>query len=261
MQEVVTREQGYPVAEPTGNAAAAAAAPMRLIEMAVSSNADIDKLERLLELQTKWEAGQARKEFLDAMAAFQSALPTIKKLKQADFGAGKAKYKYASLDDISEQIKPFLQKFGLSYRFEQKMESGVITVKCIVSHKSGHYESCEMMSTPDQSGGKNSIQQSASAITYLRRYTLTGALGIATADEDIDGRISSSTPSNGVSAKTMERINAMLIGMDKTWDDDLLPLCSKIFNREINSPYDLSELEANKAEDFLSKKVKNNGQL
>uniref|UniRef100_UPI001B806662 hypothetical protein n=1 Tax=Xenorhabdus stockiae TaxID=351614 RepID=UPI001B806662 len=44
-----------------------ATAPMKLIEMAVSSNADIDKLERLLELQTKWEAGQSRKEFLDAM--------------------------------------------------------------------------------------------------------------------------------------------------------------------------------------------------
>lgn len=140
------------------------------------------------------------------------------------------------------------------------MENGVITVRCIVSHKSGHQEFCEMMSTPDQSGGKNNIQQSASAITYLRRYTLTGALGIAAADEDIDGRLESSASSNGVSAKTMERINSRLIEMDKTWDDDLLPLCSKIFKREINSPYDLSELEVNKAKDFLSKKVKNNGQ-
>ncbi|PHM58736.1 DNA recombination protein RecT [Xenorhabdus stockiae] len=194
------------------------------------------------------------------MAAFQSSLPTIKKLKQADFGPGKAKYKYASLDDISEQIKPFLQQFGLSYRFEQEMEGGVITVKCIVSHKSGHQEICEMMSTPDQSGGKNNIQQSASAITYLRRYTLTGALGIATADEDIDGRLENTASLNGISAKTMKRIDSMLIEMNKTWDDDLLPLCSKIFKRDVTSPYDLSESEANKAEDFLSKKVKSNGQ-
>uniref|UniRef100_UPI001B800753 hypothetical protein n=1 Tax=Xenorhabdus stockiae TaxID=351614 RepID=UPI001B800753 len=59
-QEIIIQEQN-PIA--AGNAVA----PMKLIEMAVSSNADIDKLERLLELQTKWEAGQSRKEFLDAM--------------------------------------------------------------------------------------------------------------------------------------------------------------------------------------------------
>lgn len=81
-QEIVIHDQKSIA---TGNTVA----PMKLIEMAVSSNADIDKLERLLELQTKWEAGQSRKEYLDAMAAFQSALPTIKKLKEANFGAGK----------------------------------------------------------------------------------------------------------------------------------------------------------------------------
>ncbi|WP_445494630.1 ERF family protein [Photorhabdus sp. SF281] len=234
-------------------------APMKLIEMAVSSNADIDKLEKLLELQTKWEAGQSRKEFLDAMASFQSAVPTIKKLKSADFGNGKAKYKYASLDDISEQIKPYLQQHGLSYRFEQKMENGVITVKCIVSQRSGHQESCEMSSTPDASGGKNNIQQSASAITYLRRYTLTGALGIATADEDIDGRLPGQK-SDELTQATKENIDMYLESMGKTWRDDLLPLCSKIFNRECIAVADISESEAIKALDFLKKKAAKNGQ-
>ena len=254
-QEIVLHEKGT-----VSSMQPSATAPMRLIEMAVSANADIDKLEKLLDLQTKWEAGQSRKEFLDSMAAFQSSLPTIKKLKSADFGSGKAKYKYASLDDISEQIKPFLQQFGLSYRFEQKMEDGIIFVKCIVSHKSGHQESCGMASTPDASGGKNNIQQSASAITYLRRYTLTGALGIATADEDIDGRIESGAAKNTLSAKTLGEINLILLSMDKNWHDDLLPLCTQIFKREITCPEDLTEQEALKAKDFLSKKVKAHGQ-
>ena len=50
-------------------------------------------------------------------------------------------------------------------------------------------EACSMPGTPDMSGNKNALQQAASAVTYLRRYTLTGALGIATADTDIDGRM------------------------------------------------------------------------
>ena len=39
----------------------------------------------------------------------------------------------------------------------------------------------------DDSGQKSAIQQVASTITYLRRYTLTGVLGIATTDQDLDG--------------------------------------------------------------------------
>lgn len=229
--------------------------PMRLIEMAVSQNADIEKLERLLDLQTKWDAEQARKSYLDAMSSFQADLPTIKKLKIADFGQGKAKYKYASLDDIAEHIRPFLQKHGLSYRFEQSLNNGVIMVKCIASHKDGHSESCEMVAAPDASGGKNSIQQSASAVTYLRRYTLTGALGIVTADEDIDGRIATSTPQVGMTEATSKEINDTLLKLNKTWDDDLLPLCSQIFRRDVTSPQDLTEDEAVKALGFLKKKA------
>jgi hypothetical protein len=230
-------------------------APMRLIEMAVSQNADIEKLEKLLDLQTKWDAEQARKSYLDAMSSFQADLPTIKKLKSADFGPGKAKYKYASLDDIAEQIRPFLQRHGLSYRFEQSLSNGVITVQCIASHKDGHSESCEMVASPDASGGKNSIQQSASAVTYLRRYTLTGALGIVTADEDIDGRVATSSGRSGITEETGKEINDTLLKLNKTWDDDLLPLCSQIFRRDVKSPTDLTEEEAVKALDFLKKKV------
>jgi len=39
----------------------------------------------------------------------------------------------------------------------------------------------------DKSGGKNDIQAIASSVTYLRRYTLTGALGISTCEDDNDG--------------------------------------------------------------------------
>ena len=45
-----------------------------------------------------------------------------------------------------------------------------------------------MTARPDDSGKKNSIQQHASAITYLQRYTLMASAGVAAMDqEDDDG--------------------------------------------------------------------------
>ena len=164
----------------------------RLLELAINQNTDIEKLEKLLDLQERWSKEQARKAFFEAMTAFQSDLPTIKKLKTASFptrNGGTMTYNYASLDDIAEQIKPLLARHGLSYRFEQLLNTVGCKITCIVTHKEGHSVACEMVGSPDTSGNKNPIQQSASAITYLRRYTLCGALGITTADDDIDGRL------------------------------------------------------------------------
>ncbi len=44
-----------------------------------------------------------------------------------------------------------------------------------------------MSAGKDASGSKNDIQQKGSTQTYLQRYTLIGALGLSTADEDVDG--------------------------------------------------------------------------
>ena len=166
--------------------------PMRLIELAINQDTGIEKLERLMNLQERWMENNAKKAFYSALSAFQSELPVIKKQREASFqtrNGGEMKYKYASLDDISEHIKPFLVKHGLSYRFEQEFNNTAIAVTCIVTHFDGHQETCRMIGMPDATGNKNAIQQIASTIQYLRRYTLTGALGITTADDDIDGKL------------------------------------------------------------------------
>lgn len=54
---------------------------------------------------------------------------------------------------------------------------------------------------------------------------------------------------------TLQEINDLLIAMDKTWDDDLLPLCSRIFKREIRESSVLTETEAVKALGFLKQKA------
>lgn len=160
----------------------AQANPMQMIEAAVSKGMDVESLSKLMDLQERWEKSNAKKMFFHAFNEFQSTMPSIKKLSNGH------NCKYAALGDIAEQIRPSLRKCDLSYRFEQDHQNG-ITVTCIVSHVDGHSESTTMTAQPDISGKKNPIQAIASTVTYLQRYTLTGALGITTADEDLDGRL------------------------------------------------------------------------
>ncbi|EQA3420196.1 recombinase RecT [Cronobacter dublinensis] len=54
---------------------------------------------------------------------------------------------------------------------------------------------------------------------------------------------------------TIKEINDVLIAMNKTWDEDLLPLCSKIFRREIRDSAELTQIEAVKALGFLRQKA------
>ena len=162
---------------------------MRLIEIAVEKGADITQLEKLMDLQERYEANQAKKDFNEAMSKFQSLLPTIEKSGIVDYTTNKGRtyYDYAKLEDIAKAIRPALKETGISYRFTQTQNQGWITVTCIVTHASGHSETSELTSQPDVSGGKDPLKAIASAISYLRRYTLTGSLGIVVGGEDDDG--------------------------------------------------------------------------
>jgi len=159
--------------------------PVHLLELAINQGADIDKLEKLMAMQERWDANLAKKAYTDAMVRFQEQCPVIKKRKKAH------NYLYAPLSDIIAQIKKPLGECGLSYRFEQQQLDGEMQITCQITHRDGHSEKTSMTGGLDSSGSKNVIQSYGSTATYLQRYTLTGALGITTADEDIDGRLDS----------------------------------------------------------------------
>jgi len=156
--------------------------PSRLLEIAVEHNADVEKLERLMDMQVKWDAQQAKKSYQIAIGKFQYECPVIVKNKAGH------NYFYTPLSDIIAQIKKPMRDAGLSFRFEQNHEQA-IEVRCYVTHSDGHSESSSMSACADTSGSKNSVQAIGSTVTYLQRYTLLNVLGIATADADMDGRL------------------------------------------------------------------------
>lgn len=160
--------------------------PTQLLAMAVEKGLGVAELEKLVALQERWEANQARKAFFQAFTKFQAKAPDLRKTKDVAFGD--THYKFAPLGDITRQLSESLEKAELSYRWEIDDDANTIKVTCLVSHIDGHTERTTMQAAPDTSGKKNAIQARGSAIEYMKRYTLIGALGLSTTDTDVDAQ-------------------------------------------------------------------------
>jgi len=169
--------------------------PHGLISQALAQNVPIETLERLMDLQERWQSGQAKSEFLKSMSEFQSKVPELIKSKKVDFPSktgGNVKYNYTPLSKISKAIQPILKECGLSYRWEFEEANDKIKCICIISHVAGHSEKNSMVAGKDTTGNKNDIQSIGSTRQYLQRYTLIGVLGLSTADQDNEAQTSNS---------------------------------------------------------------------
>jgi hypothetical protein len=163
--------------------------PLAMIDRAIASGASIETLERLMALQERWEASEAKKEFDNAIAEVKAKIKPIIKNRHVGFesrkeGGARTDYDYEDLAAIAEVVDPILSEHGLSYRFRTSQENGIVTVICILSHRRGHREETPLSASPDVSGNKNPIQGIGSTVTFLQRYTLKSSLGLAAAKDD-----------------------------------------------------------------------------
>jgi hypothetical protein len=164
--------------------------PMQMLAVAVQQGMPIETLRELMQLKREWEADEARKAFVAAMADFKANPPEIVKDKHVSFTTqkGKTEYDHATLGGICAAIIKGLAGHGISHRWDVAQNDNRIKVTCVLTHAQGHSESVGLSSGADDSGGKNSIQAIGSAITYLQRYTLLAATGLAALDQDDDGK-------------------------------------------------------------------------
>lgn len=163
--------------------------PDNLIALAIEKGLDTNALKELMDLKERYEANEARKMFFQAFTSFQANCPDLRKTKAVSFGEKAPSFHYAPLSDITRQISKTLKENELSYRWEITDNEKEIKVTCLISHISGHTERTTMTASADTGPGRNAIQARGSSISYLQRYTLIGALGLSTADSDIDGRL------------------------------------------------------------------------
>lgn len=192
-------------------------APAELLTLAIKEKAGVDTLERLLALQERQEANEARKAYHVAMAAFKKEPPTIEKNKVVKFG--QTSYKHAGLAEAANLIGAALSKEGLSAAWRTEQEDGGVTVICEITHVLGHSEKTSLTASPDTSGSKNPIQAIASTVTYLERYTLLALTGLAAQDTDDDGGSATEKP---VIVEAEEAELALLIEETGT---DLVKFC------------------------------------
>ena len=160
---------------------------MRLVESAMGRpDFDVAKLQELLALKERWDANEARKAFVVALNAFKADPPELEKTKTVKFGA--TSFKHATLDKVCEVVGAALAKHQISHRWTVEQSEKIIKVTCVLTHELGHSERVTMQAEADTSGSKNAIQAIGSAVTYLQRYTLFAATGLAAKDQDDDGK-------------------------------------------------------------------------
>ena len=169
--------------------------PAALMMVAIEKNLDLDKVEKAMALQERWEANEARKAYHDAMAGFKAEPPEIEKDRHVKFqtAKGTTEYRHASLANVTAKINAALSVHGLSAGWKVAQADKQITVTCTITHRLGHSESTSLSGSPDDSGSKNPIQAVGSTISYLERYTLLALTGLATHDMDDDSNGTTTT--------------------------------------------------------------------
>jgi hypothetical protein len=165
--------------------------PLSMAMQAIKAGMGIADMLAMLDLQKDWEANEARKAYALAMSAFKAEPVGIFKTKAVGYIANDGSlvtYNHAELSDVTTAISPAMSRHQLSHRWDVIQENGLITVKCLITHSMGHSESISMTAFPDNSGDKNAIQQIASTVSYLERYTLLAITGMSAKGTDDDAQ-------------------------------------------------------------------------
>lgn len=187
-------------------------APPTAIDMAyqlIQRGADFQSVKEMVALSKEIAAEKARNAFNEAVALAKAEIPVI--AKNATDHNNK---RYANFAAYAEVVDPIIARHGLRYRFRTE-QTDRITVTCVLSHKDGHSEENSLSGPADSSGSKNAIQAIGSTLTYLQRYTLIQALGLAASDDD-DGQKAGTGDDAPISAEQVATIRRLIdeVGAD-----------------------------------------------
>lgn len=154
---------------------------------------DVAKMQALYAMHKDAVAVQAAAAFAAAMAEFKRNPPKILKDQHVRIkhksGDGTTEYDHASLGHVCDQVIAGLAAVGISHRWDlDQLDGGMIQVTCVLTHEQGHAVRTTLKSGRDDSGSKNNIQGIGSTQSYLSRYTLLAATGLAAGMPEDDGR-------------------------------------------------------------------------
>ncbi len=149
---------------------------------------NVNAFEKLLELKERIEQRDAEKQFAAAFAALQSEMPSIEASKVVPDKYGNVKFRFAPYEQIMEQIRPLLLKYGFTVSFSMAFADNRVVQSCTLQHVGGHSRTNQFMArTGDGPPGASPAQADGAASTYAKRFALCNALNIIT-EIDTDGR-------------------------------------------------------------------------
>jgi len=208
--------------------------PIEQMQIFVKSGGDLANLEKMLALQEKYDAIQAKKAFVMAMAKFkESPIVIMKDKDNKQYGS-----KYSSIGMTVNSCLPRMGACGLSHKwdFDPQTDVKFLTGRCIVTHCDGYSDSAEMTSPIDTSGSKNPIQQIKSTRTYIKIETFSSVMGLASS-EDLDDDGNSASP---------QAAKKKIITIGKENVNWLMGFCKR---HKILTPKEKEELQINYAFD------------
>jgi hypothetical protein len=130
------------------------------------------------------------KEIAMALVKFNGEVSKISKAAENPF----FKSKYATLDDIVEEVRPILTKYGLSILQFPGGDGENVIMKTMLLHESGEWiESDPLIMKPV----KSDPQAFGSCVTYARRYSLNSFLSLNTGEDDDGNKASQPDTTKG----------------------------------------------------------------
>jgi len=184
-----------------------------LIELAITSEASdsMEKLEKLMAMQERFEANLSRKAYYRDMVLAQNSMPVVEKTMLNKH----TNSRYADLGQVIAQTKPIYTKYGFSVSFREGdgAPEGHTRVYADVSHRDGHRETALYDIPMDGVGIKGNANMTAihgkqSSKSYARRYLICDIFNIPTGDDD-DGNAGGRGPVEYVSNEQLAEINGL----------------------------------------------------
>jgi len=162
----------------------------RMIDLAISSDADVDKLGKMLDLKERYDKEEAKKQYFESLRLVQAAGIQIKR----DARNQQTNSNYALLETINRALIPVYTEHGFSLSFgeDTSQKEGHIRMAADIYHSAGHFEHKWAELPLDDSGLKGNVNKTGthatgSTFSYARRYLTLLIFNINTGDDD-DGQ-------------------------------------------------------------------------
>lgn len=201
--------------------------PLLIIQQAVQSGIDPDKLGKLLDLQERYERNRALEAFNRAMTSCQLEMPAV--VKDAENKGTHSTY--ARLETVNTVIRPVYTRNGFSISFSEGEAKLPDDCRVILTcrHCEGHVETRWYDIPRAGAGAKggqtamNATQGKGATFSYGCRYSIVMYFNLTIAGQDTDGQ------GPYISGNQIGEINELLeaiSGTPEPWDlAKFLELC------------------------------------